>query len=130
MKYKNQFALATTIAVSALLLGASDARASNAFASSIQFWSGSSTGEDPNKTLGAPDAEFTQLVDQFGSLVLDFGQLLSAPGTLTVYTFDDLFPAAVQVDVSADAGVFSTVTSLLWDTNGTYDPIGPTYPHA
>ncbi|MDX2038130.1 MAG: hypothetical protein SFX72_15890 [Isosphaeraceae bacterium] len=113
------------IACCVVLLAAEEASAGMIFAASVHSFSGSSTGDDPTLSLGAPDLRIIQMVDGGGTLVLDFGMMLSA-GTLSIFTYDDLFPASARVEVSADADIFTVVAPILWDTNG---PIGPPFPH-
>lgn len=56
-------------------------------------------------TLGNPDGQFIQLSDNT-QLTLKFSTLLPGVGTLRVHTFDDLFPAAAKIEVSADNSTF------------------------
>ena len=56
-------------------------------------------------TLGNPDGQFIQLSDNT-ELTLKFENILSGVGTLRVWTFDTLFPAAAKIEVSSDNSTF------------------------
>ncbi|MFO1094009.1 MAG: PEP-CTERM sorting domain-containing protein [Planctomycetaceae bacterium] len=111
----------------------SEVRAGYIYADSVYSISGTIVDGNPDPTaLGPPDVVLGNSGGiQFGAgaaLTLDFGSLLSAPGTLSIFTFDNDFPAAASVEISADGSLFSLVAASVIDTNGVTAP--PFYPHA
>ncbi len=104
-----------------------DAHASFVYATSVNSSTGTFSGSSNTLlTLGAPDGDIVQFGNG-STLTLDFGGLLSTPGTLSIFTYDDIFPAAASIALSADGISFAGLTSSLVDTNG---PTGPPFPHA
>jgi hypothetical protein len=109
-----------------LICGIQSANASFVYATSVHSSTGSFSGfSDTLLTLGAPDGQIVQFGNG-STLTLDFGALLSTPGTLSIFTYDDIAPAAASVALSADGLSFASLSSSLVDTNG---PVG-SYPHA
>jgi hypothetical protein len=80
----------------------------------------------PNDASGAPDHFMVQIND--GSYItLDFGSLLTTSGVLSIFTWDNDYPASAQIDLSTNGTTFFNLTPSLSDVQG---PIGPPYPHA